>query len=564
MPGTLLVNKIGAATGTEISFETGHSMAFTTAQFKLTGGTAGQAITTDGSGNLTFADMTSDPTMGGDLTGTASNAQIVAGAVGTTEIATDAVTANEIVAGAIGSSEIATDAVTANELADNAVDTNAIIDSAVTSAKIADGTIVNADVNASAAIAQSKLSNVPYYTISTTEPSSPTTGDLWFDTNVSLKVLKSYNGTAWVKVSAITPLLFSASGTIYVGIATTLTLTGSGFLSSNLVVNFTQSSDSIDEDITVTPASDTSASVTLTSAIYSNVTAGNDVTIQVTNSDLVSSGAITKTSVAPPSGGTVTTSGNYRIHTFTSSGTFANTISNLSVEYLVIAGGGGGGKDNNPGGGGGAGGYRSSVVGESSGGGASAESSSTLSASDYTVTIGAGGSPDNDGSPSVFNTITSVGGGSGSPLGNTPGNSGGSGGGASYASTGGAGTSGQGYAGGDTGGYASGTYATGGGGGANAIGVSGNLSSGASGDGGNGVSSSITGSAVTRAGGGGGSMYSTGTAGSGGAGGGGNGGSSSSGATNASVNTGSGGGGYSVTNTGGFGGSGIVVIRYQM
>ena len=87
MPGTLLVNKIGAATGTEISFETGHSMAFTTTQFKLTGGTAGQAITTDGSGNLTFADVTSDPTMGGDLTGTASNAQIAAGAVGTAEIA---------------------------------------------------------------------------------------------------------------------------------------------------------------------------------------------------------------------------------------------------------------------------------------------------------------------------------------------------------------------------------------------------------------------------------------------------------------------------------------------
>ena len=107
MPGTLLVNKIGAATGTEISFETGHSMTFTTTQFKLTGGTAGQAITTDGSGNLTFADMTSDPTMGGDLTGTASNAQIAAGAVGTAEIATDAVTASKILANAVGTAEIA-------------------------------------------------------------------------------------------------------------------------------------------------------------------------------------------------------------------------------------------------------------------------------------------------------------------------------------------------------------------------------------------------------------------------------------------------------------------------
>ncbi len=58
-----------------------------------------------------------DPTMGGDLTGTASNAQIAAGVVGTTEIATDAVTANEIVAGAVGTTEIATNAVTVNELA---------------------------------------------------------------------------------------------------------------------------------------------------------------------------------------------------------------------------------------------------------------------------------------------------------------------------------------------------------------------------------------------------------------------------------------------------------------
>ena len=108
MPGTLHVNKIGAATGANVSVETGHSMTFATTQFKLTGGTVGQAITTDGSGNLTFADMTSDPTMGGDLTGTASNAQIAANAVGTAEIATDAVTANEIIAGAIGSTELAT------------------------------------------------------------------------------------------------------------------------------------------------------------------------------------------------------------------------------------------------------------------------------------------------------------------------------------------------------------------------------------------------------------------------------------------------------------------------
>lgn len=48
-------------------------------------------------------------------------------------------------------------AVVLADVAPNAVDTAQLVNSAVTSAKIADGTIVNADVNASAAIARSKL-----------------------------------------------------------------------------------------------------------------------------------------------------------------------------------------------------------------------------------------------------------------------------------------------------------------------------------------------------------------------------------------------------------------------
>ena len=56
-------------------------------------------------------------TFGGDISGKVSTAQIVAGTVGTTEIATDAVTANEIVAGAVGTTEIATNAVTSSKLA---------------------------------------------------------------------------------------------------------------------------------------------------------------------------------------------------------------------------------------------------------------------------------------------------------------------------------------------------------------------------------------------------------------------------------------------------------------
>ena len=70
-------------------------------ELNVTAGTAGQALTIDGTGTLGFSTVTSDPTMGGDLSGVASNAQIAAGAVGTAEIATDAITNNEIVNGAV-------------------------------------------------------------------------------------------------------------------------------------------------------------------------------------------------------------------------------------------------------------------------------------------------------------------------------------------------------------------------------------------------------------------------------------------------------------------------------
>jgi len=65
--------------------------------------------------------------------------------------------------------------------------------------------------------------------------------------------------------------------------------------------------------------------------------------------------------VIPSIGGTITeiTEGgiDYRVHTFTSSGTFQASSSGNNVEYLVVAGGGGGGAA--MGGGGGAGGFLS-------------------------------------------------------------------------------------------------------------------------------------------------------------------------------------------------------------
>ena len=61
-------------------------------------------------------------------------------------------------------------------------------------------------------------------------------------------------------------------------------------------------------------------------------------------------------------GGSITTDGDYKVHTFNSGGTFAVTTvgQDAVVQYLVIAGGGGGGSF---GGGGGAGGYRTATGG---------------------------------------------------------------------------------------------------------------------------------------------------------------------------------------------------------
>ena len=69
------------------------------------------------------------------------------------------------------------------------------------------------------------------------------------------------------------------------------------------------------------------------------------------------------TSYVTATGGTITTSGDFKIHTFTSSGCFQVTDAgtpggSTTVDYLVVAGGGGGGGDGA--GGGGAGGYRES------------------------------------------------------------------------------------------------------------------------------------------------------------------------------------------------------------
>jgi hypothetical protein len=248
-------------------------------------------------------------------------------------------------------------------------------------------------------------------------------------------------------------------------------------------------------------------------------------------------------------GGTVVTSGDYKIHTFTSSSDFIVTnagspAGSNTVDYLVIAGGGSAGE-----GGGGAGGFRESKSPTApwTASPLAASTSLPVSATTYPITVGGAATP------SVFSTITSSAGGGQS-------GSGGSGGGSGRDQPGGQGGGNsppvsppQGTPGGPS--SQSSWSGSGGGGGAS---QPGGTSQGGSpggergGPGGNGTSTSITGSSTNYAGGGGG-YSSNNIAAPGGTGGGG-----SSPGQPGSSNTGGGGGGGS-----GAGGSGIVIIRYK-
>ena len=300
----------------------------------------------------------------------------------------------------------------------------------------------------------------------------------------------------------------------------------------------------------------------------------------------------------------------YRVHTFTSNGTFSVSSPGSwnEFEYLVVAGGGGG----HP------------WVGGGGGGGGVLEGATSLSSGDIAITVGAGGRTiENGGNSSVGSNIVAIGGGHGGGWDNgalnvfSTGNTGGSSGGAGSVgdNVGGsnrtrvfplAATANQGHVGGSGVRFTTdnaNSHSTGGGGGAGGRGIFGaevNNRDSVTADGGPGRKTRILGQRFFFGGGGGGSqieLISSGNGGIGGGGGGhsrlssagfGGGSSLNSGTTgglgtasftvgsrvagNGGANTGGGGGGgytadsrvVNATNRGGLGGSGVVVIRYPI
>ena len=288
-------------------------------------------------------------------------------------------------------------------------------------------------------------------------------------------------------------------------------------------------------------------------------------------------------------GGTISTSGDYKIHKFTADGCFAiSAVGPAGVgnktSYVVVGGGGGGGSWG--GGGGGAGGFREGKCSGDPYTDSPLDSGTalTVSATTYPITVGGGGAgPSNyptracgaNGSPSIYSTITSTGGGKGGYQGNLSGFTGGSGGGGhDTPGPGGAGNTppvspAQGTDGGDGAGPGS-YYFGGGGGGATAAGNNAMPGGGNdAGPGGAGATTSITASPVAYGGGGAGGNVTTGAS-TGGTGGGGTASPQGTTPTPGCANTGGGGAGAWSPNTSGpnttaagNGGSGIVIIRYK-
>jgi len=476
-------------------------------------------------------------------------------------------------------------------LADSSVDTSKIEDGTVQNLEFADATITNAKI-ADGTIENAKLSNSSI----TIDGSATSLGDSITTTNIGQihnVEWQSVKTTDFTAVAAEGYFIDTTSGAVTVTLPASATIGDTialkdyagTFATNNLTID--RNGHNIQGTANDSLLSTNRASLVL---VYADATKGWLYTDEHNVADL--QGPLFTTAT----GGTITTTGDFKIHTFTSSGCFAvSTLGNgptysggpSNVDYLVVAGGGAGAAGFG-GGGGGAGGYRTTFPSPGCNAGAFSISQTT-----YPITVGAGatsqgGTPgsqtfQSNGSNSIFSTITSAGGGSG--LGSfvsTRAYSGGSGGGIGNAGSG-CGTLGglgntppvsppQGNPGGNwSGSYQLPHIGTGGGGAGGAGGGSPN--SAGPGVGGPGATNSISGSPVTYAGGGSGSTFTCGgPAIAGGPGGGGAGGfgpgPGSTPGTSGTANTGGGGGGAggnvsAAVQWGGNGGSGLVIIRYK-
>lgn len=254
----------------------------------------------------------------------------------------------------------------------------------------------------------------------------------WIITNYDAGALYSFSGTGsfsrtgnTVVQSGLSPTTqYSISGTATkAGItgaagtsslestgATTPTLSVSSRNYTTIVYSITNYDASYSYSVSSTAGSVSRTTSTIT---VSGLTRGTTITITVTATRNGMSASANSTNITNdyPTGGTVTTSGSYRIHTFNSAGMFdASNALITSVEVLLVGGGNGGQPSVTlPGNGG-------------NGGKLVSNASLSISQQQYAITVGGGGNAGASGSNSSIGSIidSSAGsiagiGGSGSP-----------------------------------------------------------------------------------------------------------------------------------------------------
>src|SRR6056300_503958 len=278
---------------------------------------------------------------------------ITPGAVTSDKIAPGTISASNITPGTITGTQIAPATITAPNIGPGAITTTQISPTAgIVSGQIAPGTIAN-----------DRLANTGI-TINGTTIALGASGDIVAGTDwQSVVVADGSTGTTASAgegyfidtTSAAHTITLPADGSSTIGDTIIIRDYAGTFATNNVTLTSTAKISGADADGTLA-TNDLVVTVVYVDSTKGWVTIENEAKA-VGASDIA---YVTAT------GGTVTTSGDYKIHTFTGDGCFVvscggNPVGNDKVDYLVIAGGGGGGPGNGTGGGG-AGGFRESYT----------------------------------------------------------------------------------------------------------------------------------------------------------------------------------------------------------
>ncbi len=270
---------------------------------------------------------------------------IADGAITSTHLAANCVDSSELVTGSIDTIHIAANQVTATKIVTNGVLTRHISDDQVTADKIANATITTTQI-ASNTIA---TSNVADNAIDGTKIASNSiltrhidddqvTGDQLAD---ALTVVTSVT-TPLVDAAIVDGENFKINGA-QGSDGQVLTSTGSGVAWEAAATTFESLTDTTVS--TSDPATNTNPS-TGVGTLWLNKNSGNMwcCTNATSNANIWANlGAGSTSYGSDPTGGTITTAGGYKYHTFTSSGTFAAPLAKSGVDVLIVAGGAAGG-----------------------------------------------------------------------------------------------------------------------------------------------------------------------------------------------------------------------------